>query len=311
MAPFSTTTRTRASPHRCIAQPRLLCLLLALALPCFLVLVAVHHAATRVSPTSLSGSLYNRLSGLAPRGIRILNIVYDKMDFGGEQGLYQLSAVRNAIYAKLHGYSYVLVEDEEAKGQRGCWAKVGNLASVVKEFELVVYMDFDVYLNNMTVPLEQLLQGWGFTQDHDLLMALDPDKPYNRFRLPNGTEVVNLNVGFIVVRNTPGMVALLDEWYRYKESGRDDQRAFNIHIRRQVPAGKLLVLPCSEANGGDPAWNQDDPSCKGIHIQHAWHGKGYVETRVRDHLLEDVLLTVPMARRRGIGSIGDRDGVMV
>lgn len=107
----------------------------------------------------MSGSLYNRLAGLAPRGIAILNVVYDKMDFGGEQGLYQLSAVRNAVYAKLHGYSYVLVEDEEAKGQRGCWAKVGNLASVVKEFELVVYMDFDVYLNDMTVPVEQLLQG--------------------------------------------------------------------------------------------------------------------------------------------------------
>ena len=229
--------------------------------------------------------------------------MYAKMDFGA-QGLYQLSAVRNAIYSKLHGYSYVLVEDEEAKGHRdrGCWAKAGNLPSVVKDFDLVVYMDFDVYINNITVPLERLFGIWGFTKDHDLLMALDPDKPYNHVQLANGTSILNLNAGLIVVRNTPEMMSLLEEWYTYKDSGHDDQRAFNIYIREKVRPGKLLVLPCKEANGGDPAWNKVAPLCSGVHIQHAWLDKGYVETQVRDHLLEDMLLTLPVERRRGNSS---------
>ena len=217
------------------------------------------------------------------------------------KAFYQLSAIRNAIYAKLHKYSYVLFEEEEAKGvrDRGCWAKAGNIAPVLKDFDLVVYMDFDVYINNMTVPFEQLFDVWGFTNDHDLLMALDPDKPYNHVQLANGTCILNLNAGFMVIRNTPEMMSLMKEWYTRKDSGHDDQRAFNIYIRSKVPVDKLLVLPCKEANGGDPAWNKEDPTCNGIHIRHAWLDKGYVETHIRNHLLEDMLLTLPIEHYSG------------
>ena len=241
----------------------------------------------------------NNRAGASPR-IAILNIVNQKLDFSKFE-LAQLSAVRNAIFAALHGYLYVLVEDESMVGGRheGLWAKPRNIPSVLKDFDLVVQMDFDVYINDLTMSFERLFDHWGFTPEHELLMALDPDKPYNHVQLANGTSILNLNTGFMVVRNTPSMATLWAEWNTYRDSGHDDQRAFNIHIREKVPTDKLLILSCKEANGGDPAWNNEDPTCAGIHLQHAWLGKDYIKTLVQKQILENMLLTLPVQRREG------------
>lgn len=95
-------------------------------------------------------------------------------------------------------------------------------------------MDFDMYINNITVPLKRLFGIGGFTKDHDLLMALDPDKPYNHVQLADGTSILNLNAGSIVIRNTP-------EWYTYKDWEHDDQRAFNIYLHPAKGASRQTI----------------------------------------------------------------------
>lgn len=184
------------------------------------------------------------------------------------------------------------------------WAKIGNLPAVLQDFDLVVYMDFDVYINDMAASFERLLELWGFTDNHDLLMALDPDLPYNYsdHASSNGTRIRirNLNAGFFVVRNTPGMLAMLKDWFSYRDAVSNDQTAFNSHVRATIPADKLRILPCREANGGDPAaWNEEDPTCDGVHLQHAWKGKEWLEGKLREGLVGDVMRVVDVERRQG------------
>jgi hypothetical protein len=167
--------------------------------------------------------------------IAILNVMNQKLDFSRFE-LPQFSAVRNAMFAALHGYSYVLVEDESMAGGRneGLWCKPRNLPSVLKDFDLVVHMDFDVYINELNLSFKRLFETWEFAPSHELLMALDPGLAFNHVQLANGTSILNLNTGFIVVRNTPGMVALLTEWY-------DKYRDLTIKQSSTLVFGKKLT----------------------------------------------------------------------
>lgn len=64
------------------------------------------------------------------------------------------------------------------------------------------------HINFLTLPFEDLLQHWGFSEDKLAIVVRDP---------PDGPTAAHVNAGFLVFRNHPTVHKALDDWWHCPE----------------------------------------------------------------------------------------------
>ena len=183
-----------------------------LAEPSFLVKISPQHG-LRSAPHG----------GAARTHIGILHAGYSNTSGPLLQGDYAFdSATDNgmldmSLYSAMHGYTYMRVAFEKPTDRMWGFGKGLAIKHALTHVDLLVVVDFDVAFMDLTIPLEDMLSRWGFISDSQLVLAVeDPDIPANRWTdMENGEEKthLNLNLGFLVLRNHPKVHESLDAFF--------------------------------------------------------------------------------------------------
>ena len=106
--------------------------------------------------------------------------------------------------------------------------------------------------------------------------------------------VVNVNTGFLAVKSDERAKVLLRRWdtcparipgcERFIEGEGyppvRDQGAFNKYVRPLMADGELVIVPCSEANGGIFMSPTDPEFCNGTYVSHYWFAKDDARARM-------------------------------
>lgn len=211
--------------------------------------------------------------------------------------LADVATIHLSIYCQLHGYDYVRVIDESHE-KHGVWTKVKHLPAILQRYDLIIFLDFDAYIVNISLPITALLDQWNFRSTSLILQAFDPDGPDNYVTDATGARVLNLNTGFMVLRNHPKTILLLQQWYACTETIPEcqqytskNQPAWNIWFRPQlIKDEELVAIPCGDANGGvvDGRFICGDHSCIGKYISHLWTEKEEAKRILTSWLLRDI-----------------------
>jgi len=162
------------------------------------------------------------------------------------------------------------------------------------ETDFLVVLDFDVMVSDFDQDIRCLLEQWGYSCEEDaggktplFLQAQDPHfNPFQWNEWPNGTRVLNVNTGFMVIRNSPRTRDLWGQYIATCTANQTnwgniwfwDQGYWNKDIRWRMKEHEMVVLPCEQANGfrwvvnHEPGWG-----CGGRYITHGWmFGKQHV-----------------------------------
>lgn len=205
-----------------------------------------------------------------------------------------------SMYSAMHGYTYMRFAFEEPRDRFWGFGKAAAIKQAIKHVDLLVVVDFDVSFMDPTVPLEDMMLRWGFNSAHHLVMAAeDPDRPINKWTIiENGNESthLNLNIGFMALRNHPKVLESLDVWSncvdvipdceQFRGGAFPDQTAWNRFALPMFAADEVTRVPCNEANGYDPEW-ADNFGCEGIHVHHVWYPKHRLFELVKSRLLQE------------------------
>jgi hypothetical protein len=122
--------------------------------------------------------------------------------------LYVLSMLCYYVYCQMHGYEYRRIVDERPSWngteKYSFWDKPRAILDVLRQLsdgDLLAFVDFDVYLTDLRLPLTALLARWGFVGPAQLvLQAQDPDTPRNYVVDSRGVRLRMVNTGFTVYR---------------------------------------------------------------------------------------------------------------
>lgn len=189
------------------------------------------------------------------------------------------------------------------------WSKVIFTQQLLKQFDIVVMLDYDAMFPSPELPLEWLLNYWMVDRDVLVAMAEDPDADFNR----DLRRKLNVNTGFIIAQASDRTQRLFKDWAecpeetRYKECAQwkekafHEQAAFSSHVRYDFLEGMsvedpahqrfIRTLPCNEANGVPKT---KDAGCVGQMVRHYWAHKP--DTKLEfTHNLMNVL--VPLLSR--------------
>ncbi|KAL4420318.1 hypothetical protein ABPG77_010223 [Micractinium sp. CCAP 211/92] len=182
--------------------------------------------------------------------------------------------------------------EEEVPGSPGCtrkWQMVAALSNLLAQdrCELLLFLDLDVMITDFRMALLDLLDRWGFKDHHLIAQPIDPGFPWDTVHLPNGTDDVALNTGFMFLRDRPRTRQLVQQWQRcplvdkFCEWALDtwwscEQGVYNVFIRPTLAPEELLILPCDEANGHEGSGYPGLPSnCSGRFVSHFWGWDGH------------------------------------
>lgn len=215
------------------------------------------------------------------------------------------SAVENgmldmSLYSAMHGYTYLRVAFEPPNDRMWGYGKAIAIKHALQLVDILVVVDFDVAFMDLSTPLEDLLLRWGFKSEQLVLAAEDPQTPMNTWTaMEDGEEKthLNLNIGFLILRNHPKVIKSLDTFAKcvddvpeceaYRSGGSfPDQTAWNKFVLPIFTADEVIRAPCDEANGYRADWGENF-GCQGTFVHHAWLEKYRLFEFVRDRLMHE------------------------
>lgn len=190
------------------------------------------------------------------------------------------------LYAQIHGYAYRLVRAPKYKDRAPHWAKVIFTQQLLKEFDIVVMMDYDAMFPSPEVSLEWLLNYWSIGPEVIVAMAEDPNVDVNK----DIHGRLNVNTGFIIAQASEKAQQLFKDWAECPEETRypgcgqwkdrmfHEQAGFSSYVRYDFLEGLSIeseqpyirTLPCNEANGVP---REKALGCTGQLVRHYWGSK--------------------------------------
>ena len=218
------------------------------------------------------------------QGRKILDIPY-----------HQMSVYHHLLYAIRHGYDYRHIRTLAPEGYHATWPKISVLLQLLAEdkYDLLVYMDADAYVTDLSVPLDSMFKVARFTSEHSLMLARDPPEDVNLSKA--GT--LNVNTGFIVARNhsvtRQTLQAVLDcpetiaECEHLKKDWPHEQGALSSYILPHLQPNTLLETSCDLFNG-----YAGESSCEGRFISHLWNQKHQLNTIMMNDMVQMLLTGV-------------------
>ncbi|KAJ5746263.1 hypothetical protein N7520_011445 [Penicillium odoratum] len=169
------------------------------------------------------------------------------------------------------------------------------MREALEHYKIVVFLDADVVLPHLHVPLEWLLNYWDINPETLVAMAWDPEGEMNN----DNRGRLYLNTGFVIAQQSPRTKGISKRWdtcldgSRYPEcpqwSNRwpHEQGAFGTHVRYEYDLVEdVKALPCAEANGWPEASNTE---CLGRLVRHYWGAKHLVASWVQESVLRYVM----------------------
>jgi hypothetical protein len=114
------------------------------------------------------------------------------------------------LYSQIHGYDYVFFQSKDIEYQHNTWVKVHAIPEVLHKYKFVVFLDADVTVHHMEVPLEWLFNRWKITPE--TAMALPQDVTREGCDTCDSKGNVMLSSGMIVAQNTPLTHKIFDAW---------------------------------------------------------------------------------------------------
>ncbi|KAH6148227.1 hypothetical protein HBI68_192740 [Parastagonospora nodorum] len=224
-------------------------------------------------------------------------------------GLTSSAIFNHYLYSQIHGYDYVFFQAKEVGYQHHTWVKVHAIPELLKDYKFVVFLDADVTVNHMEVPLEWLFNKWKITPETSL--ALPNDVTREGCNTCDSKGQVMLSSGFMVAQNIPHTHKIFDEWKacpnetRYPGCGQwaykwaHEQRALSEFLRYDEelnPNNNILPLPCDDANGNPEIEDIKYPGmtfysdCKGNFFQHHWlaGGKKMAKSAIADSVMQSI-----------------------
>ncbi|OAA78877.1 Galactosyl transferase [Akanthomyces lecanii RCEF 1005] len=198
------------------------------------------------------------------------------------------------LYSRIHGYDYQFVQGVQISDWSKTWSKVPEIKKALRTHEFVVFLDQDALFRYPTLPLEWLLNHWQHDDETSLMLAYDPDRPFNTDSHGN----LYMNTGFIIAQNSSRTHDLIDAWLRCPEGAEHEgcmrfaydwpheQAALMSFVKEYefTRPGDVRAVPCGEANGSP--WTADQHGCRGALVRHLWkEGKG----RQADELVDSVM----------------------
>lgn len=214
-----------------------------------------------------------------------------------------MNSLYHSYYAKRHGYKFTRIRAEslKSKGLKDMWAKPSSLRRFVSRCEYTVFLDADAYIRDPSIPLEKMMERWGFGKlDTQLMLAAYDPQDWQNYARTGLQFYRNVNTGFMILRRHPKTIELLQKWEScpfeipgcevYKKEDFQDQGAFNKFIRPLMKEKEeFVILDCEEANGFEGKLN-----CYGKFVVHAWYRKNEIAERIGKILLRDVLAHLNM-----------------
>ncbi len=234
-----------------------------------------------------------------PLGKRVLIMDIDNREFSGNGTIFSDPLPRwedlagpsagftsHYLYATIHGYSYKFIRAPKYEDRAPHWSKVIFTKEMLKQYDIVVMLDYDAMFVTPHVPLEWLLNYWKIGPETLVAMAEDPNGDPNF----DARHRVNINSGFIVAQASEKTQELFKEWAecpdekRYPGCGEwknkpfHEQSAFSSFVRYNFLDGYSIdthpqyirMLPCKEANGYPEV---SGCGCLGQFVRHYWGHK--------------------------------------
>ncbi|KAK0617690.1 hypothetical protein B0T14DRAFT_434544 [Immersiella caudata] len=297
-------------------------------------------ASTRLSPTSpefttLDGTLKklppaNELIHTESLGQRICILDVDNRPLDEKGAIFAKDApmaeniqpqtagfLSHYLYAQIHGYSYRFVRAPQYRDRAPHWAKVIFTQELLKQFDIVVMLDYDVMFPSPEVPLEWMLNYWKIDREVIVAMAEDPNVDVNM----DIRRRVNVNTGFIIAQASDNAQRLFKDWAECPEETRykgcsewktkmfHEQAGFSSYVRYdfldglsiESPQPYIRTLPCDEANGVPMT---KDLGCTGQLVRHFWAHKPSTTLEFTHNFMH--VLTPMLAK----AAYGDAEAVM-
>ncbi|KAK3315745.1 heterokaryon incompatibility protein-domain-containing protein [Apodospora peruviana] len=190
------------------------------------------------------------------------------------------------LYAQIHGYTYKFVRPPPYPDRAPHWTKVIFTQHLLRQYDIVITLDYDTLFPSPEVPIEWLLNYWQIDRSTLVAMAEDPNVSINRDLRGH----LNLNTGFIIAQSSEQTDRLFGDWAncpsekRYKGCAKwkdkifHEQAAFSSHVRYDFldgysvdsHPGYIRTLPCNEANGIPETRKL---GCTGQLVRHYWGDK--------------------------------------
>ncbi|KAK3693068.1 hypothetical protein B0T22DRAFT_475916 [Podospora appendiculata] len=203
------------------------------------------------------------------------------------------------LYALIHGYTYKFVRAPKYADRAPHWTKIIFTRELLKEFDIVVMLDYDAMFPSPELPIEWLLNYWKIDKEVMVAMAEDPDADNNKDLRGN----LNLNTGFIIAQAGENTQRLFKDWAECPEETRykgcaewkdkifHEQTGFSSYVRYDFLDGYSIdthpqyirKLPCMEANG-IPL--KKDAGCGGQFVRHYWGDKGATKNEFKEGVMD-------------------------
>lgn len=264
--------------------------------PNLLMKIAPQHGRhTGSTPAAKHAHIGVLQAGFTDIGVDLLHGKFG-FDSATDNGMLDMS-----LYCAMHGYTYMRAVFQPPTDRVWGYGKAKAMKIALHHVDILVTVDFDVAFVELTMPMEDLLLRWGFASaEHLVLAAEEPKTEINEFiSLEDGVEKsqLNLNVGFMVLRNHSKVLESLDVFETCVESIPEcaayqggsnfpHQTAWNKFVLPMFSDDEVVRVPCGEANGHRPEWGENF-GCEGTHVHHAGLQKLRLYEMVRDRLLHE------------------------
>jgi hypothetical protein len=272
-----------------------------------------------------------------PLGKRVCILDVDTRDLAGDGSIFShelppwdklgspsAGFLSHYLYAQIHGYTYKFIRAPQYADRAPHWSKVIFTREMLKEYDLVVMLDYDAMFPSPELPLEWLLNYWKIGPEVMVAMAEDPagDPNWDSHHKPN------VNSGFIIAQKSENTLRLFKDWAecpsetRYKGCAEwkdkifHEQAAFSSMVRYDFLDGYSIdthpqyirMLPCKEANGIPEV---ADTGCTGQLVRHYWGRKPLTNREFGHNVMASLTPLLVQAAYRAPGHVEDlRDRVL-
>jgi hypothetical protein len=222
------------------------------------------------------------------------------------------------LYAMIHGYSYKFIRAPKYADRAPHWAKVIFTKELLKEYDIVVTVDYDAMFATPEVPIEWLLNYWKIGPETLVAMAEDPAGNPNF----DVRHKVNINSGFIIAQAGEKTQRLFKDWAEcpsetrypgcavWKEKPFHEQSAFSSHVRYDFLDGYSIdthpqyirMLPCKEANGYPEV---AACGCLGQFVRHYWGQKSLTNRELNHNVMSALTPLLVQSAYRQPGVVED------
>lgn len=264
-------------------------------------------------------------------GKRICILDIDTRDLNGDGSIFSDQAPRwdslgspsagflsHYLYSLIHGYSYKFIRAPKYADRAPHWSKVIFTRELLKQFDIVVMLDYDAMFPSPEVPLEWMLNYWKIGPEVLVAMAEDPSGDPNW----DARHKVNVNSGFIIAQASEDTQRLFKDWaecpsearYKgcaeWKDKPFHEQSAFSTYVRYDFLDGYSIdthpqyirMLPCNEANGIPEVAGS---GCVGQLVRHYWGKKALTNREFAHNVMAALTPLLAQNAYRGQGHVED------